>query len=262
MKPATTLALVALAASLGGCKSFVQAFDFSRHSSGSQYAIGPTDLEEGRAHLRAGRVGNALAPLHRAALDPASSGDALNALGVAYAKLGRADLAERYFIAATRVDAGNPAFAANLDRFYRSELANDARLAHAQRERAREQFAAFAQSEQSLAAATPTSEERLVSSGGEVRRITISRGAASQRVALGRPEIIGKAAAAPAPARVKTADGTALTSQIVSRPAEIRLQTRQPSGAARVRVGQAEAGTKYPLRIRLPDRQASQGGNR
>lgn len=259
MKPATTLALVALAASLGGCKSFVQAFDFSRHSSAPQYALGQGDLDEGRAHLDAGRFGNALAPLHRAAIAPETRGEALNALGVAYARMGRADLAERYFVAANRVDAGNPRFAANLDRFYRSELANDTRLLYAQRERAREQFAAFAQSELALAAA-PASEERTVLSGGEERRITISRGATSQRVSLGgSSDRVSKAA--PAPSRVSVADGTALRANSAARSAEIRIGAKPAQTAPRVRVGSAGDVADYPVRVRLPARVVSDSGN-
>ena len=254
MKPATALALVALATSLGGCKSFVQAFDFSRHSSAPQYAIGEADLEEGKAHLRAGRVGNALAPLHRAALNGPTSGEALNALGVAYAKLGRADLAERFFIAATRVDVGNERFAANLDRFYRSDLAKDARLLFAQRELAREQYAAFTQSAGTFAS-EPVVDERLVTSGGETRRITIARGATSQRVALGRDAAQARVASSnAAPARVRVGNDQAVRKTTTARPAEIRISAGQQPAPSRVRVGSADTQASYPLRVTLPAR--------
>ncbi|MBX7541297.1 tetratricopeptide repeat protein [Qipengyuania sphaerica] len=261
MKPATTLALVALAASLGGCKSFVQAFDFSKHSSAPKYAIGPADLEEGRDHLRAGRFGNALAPLHRAALNPETRGEALNALGVAYAKIGRADLAERYFIAAARVDSGNERFAANLDRFYRSDLANDARLLFAQRERAREQFAAFTQSEQALHPVA-VSEERMVTSGGQSHKITISRGATSQRVSrvADTPAITAAPASTPAP-RVRVSEGTGVQQSTVARPAEISISTKARPASPRVRVGSAASTGNYPVRVRLPARTGTARGN-
>ena len=255
MKPATTLALVALATSLGGCKSFVQAFDFSRHSSEPQYAIGPADLEEGRKHLREGNVGNALAPLHRAALNRETSGEALNALGVAYAKLGRADLAERYFIAATRIDAGNERFAANLARFYRSDLAQDVRLAFLQRQKAAQEYAAFANGEAGTPA-EPVLDQRIVRSGGETRTLTISQPAVSQRVRVGKAEAV---AAEPAPQRVRVS-GTALVQPAASRPAEIHLtsQPAAPVNAPRVRVGAAaQEVQKYPLRVRLAPRVAS-----
>ena len=256
MKATTILALAALSTSLGGCKSFVQAFDFSGHASAPQYAIGPADLNEGRTHLRAGRVGNALAPLHRAALNPATSGEALNALGVAYAKLGRADLAERYFIAATRVDASNQIFTANLDRFYRSDLGADPRLLYAQRERAREQFASFVQSEE--AAMPAPIDTRVVTSGGVERTITLSRAAPSQRIAVSRAPITAAPALA-APPRVRASANDAVKPNTVARAAKItvsRAPTQPP--AARVRIGQNSQSNGYPVRVRLPARGVAQ----
>ena len=254
MKTATALALVALATSLGGCKSFVQAFDFSRHSSAPPYAIGEADLEEGKTHLRAGRVGSALSPLHRAALNPGTSGEALNALGVAYAKLGRADLAERFFIAATKVDTDNERFAANLVRFYRSDLANDARLLFAQRENARQQYAAFTQSADAIAAA-PATDERLVTSDGQTRRITIASGSTSQRVSVGRgtTKSAEEGIKAP-PVRVTASDSAAIQSAVQGRPAEIGVSTRQTPAPARVRVGSTSTPASYPIRVTLPAR--------
>src|SRR3546814_13341744 len=77
--------------------------------------------------LRAGHPANAIQQFRLAALDPGSAAEAFNGLGVAYAKLGRADLAERYFKMALSMDGTNPRFAANLDRFYNSPLGNSSR---------------------------------------------------------------------------------------------------------------------------------------
>ena len=256
MKPATTLALVALATSLGGCKSFVQAFDFSRNSSTPQYAIGPADLEEGRAQLGAGNPGNAIAPLHRAALVPELRGDALNALGVAYAKLGRADLAERYFASAARLNPDNERFAANLDRFYRSDLAQSARFAFQQRQNAAQQYAEFARS----GVAIPEErgpDRRVVLSGGETRTITLSQAATSHRVSLGGSAPVQSAAPAAAKPRVLVSGGQPLSvPQASTRLSEIRLQARAASPAARIRVGEARDALPYPLRVRLAARKA------
>lgn len=257
MKPATTLVLAALATGLGGCQSIINAFDFSRNSSASQYQIGASDLEEGREHLRAGRTGNALAPLHRAALNPQTSGEAINALGVAYAKLGRADLAERYFLAAVKVDGSNERYAANLDRFYRSDLARDARLLHAQRERARDSYVQFAgiMSERPF---EPEQEERLVQSGGETRSITISRAPASRRINIGSVEPV---ASESAPARVKLSAGT-IRPSVRTRPAEVSIGTsRAADYPARVRIVQAPSETGYPVRVRLPAPAGTAGEN-
>ena len=254
MKPATTLALVALATSLGGCKSFVQAFDFSRHSSAPQYAIGPADLEEGRAQLRAGNPGNAIAPLHRAALDPQLRGEALNMLGVAYAKLGRADLAERYFVSATRVDAGNERFAANLDHFYRSDLAQSTRFAFHQRQKAAEQYAEFASSEEAIVPETAP-DRRVVMSGGEQRIITLSQAAPSQRVSFGRPAPAMAETLSAAKPRVQVSGmQQSSTPQVNARTAEIHLRTAAAKPVARVHVGDAGQAQSYPIRVRLAPR--------
>ena len=256
MKPATTLALVALAAGLGGCKSFVQAFDFSRHSSTPQYAIGPDDLEEGRAQLRSGNPGNAIAPLHRAALDPQLRGEALNALGVAYAKLGRADLAERYFVSATRIEAENERFAANLDRFYRSDLAQSARFAFHQRQQVARQYADFARSDDAIAKEAEP-DRRVVLSGGETRTITLSQAAPSRRVSLGKPAPAKAEASAPVKPRVQLSGGQPLNAlQTTARPAEIRVQTRSQRPASQIRVGAAGVAPSYPLRVRLAPHRA------
>ncbi|QZD90593.1 hypothetical protein K3148_04150 [Qipengyuania aurantiaca] len=256
MKPATTLALVALATSLGGCKSFVQAFDFSRHSSAPQYAIGEADLEEGKDALRAGAAGNALSPLHRAALNPQTCGEALNALGVAYARLGRGDLAERYFIAATRVDADNERFAANLDRFYRSDLSRSARALHAQRQTVAEAFAEYAQSEAAVPA-EPVADTRVVESGGEKRTITLSGPATSTRVSTSSPAPVRTAAT---PIRVRIS-GEAPSAPQTARPAEMRIGSAAPAMQPRVRVGVAQGNANYPVRVTLPARRAGSDKN-
>lgn len=254
MKPAPTLALAALAVGLGGCQSLVDAFGFARTSSASTYQIGQADLDEGRAHLRAGRVGNAIAPLHRAALNPQTSGDALNALGVAYTKLGRADLAERYFMAAVKTDRTNERYAANLDRFYRSDLSRDARLLHAQRERAQESFADYTRN----APEKPFEEEpdtRLVQSGGKTHSITVSGPRPSPRVSTGT-QTARVSKPADYPVGVRFSGGVVRPNTGTVRPAEISIgsRTSTPASAPRVRVGSGSATPGYPVRVRIPSR--------
>ncbi|NNC52628.1 MAG: hypothetical protein HKO08_06270 [Erythrobacter sp.] len=257
MKPATTLALVALAVSLGGCQSIVDAFGFSGKSSASTYQLGQSDLDEGREHLRAGRLGNAIAPLHRAALNPQTSGDALNALGVTYAKLGRADLAERYFVAAVKTDRQNERYAANLARFYSSDLASDMRLAYAQREKAAQSYAAYASTVPEKPF-EPEPDTRLVLSGGETRSITVSGASQSTRVSRSSAPV-QRAAPKPAPTRVRVSGGTIRPASSASRPAEISIGGGSKSAPypARVRIGSADTGSRYPVRVRLPSRPAT-----
>ena len=73
-------------------------------------------VAEGRTHLREGRAGLAIEAFNRALAsgqDPAAS---FNGLGVAYARLGRTDLAFRFFKKATLSEPENAAYARNLIR--------------------------------------------------------------------------------------------------------------------------------------------------
>lgn len=76
-----------------------------------------SDLAAGKRALADGQYGAAVAALRLARLDPACTAEATNGLGVAYAQLGRNDLAERYFREAVAMDPQDRRFAANLARF-------------------------------------------------------------------------------------------------------------------------------------------------
>lgn len=79
-------------------------------------------LAEGREQLRQGKLSAAVASFRMAAADPSTRAEANNGLGVAYAKIGRADLADRYFRTAALLDPANIKFAANLARLQRAEM--------------------------------------------------------------------------------------------------------------------------------------------
>lgn len=117
-------------ASLGGCNSiFGQRASLDIQPVGSRNpGAGVIALEEGREYLRSGNPGMAIISLQIAAGDPATIADAHNALGVAYAMIGRGDLAERYFQQAIAENPEEPKFAANLARYYRSREAMMARV--------------------------------------------------------------------------------------------------------------------------------------
>ena len=76
-----------------------------------------SDLAAGRRALADGQYGAAVAALRLARLDPGCAAEATNGLGVAYAQLGRDDLAERYFREAVAMDPQDRRFTANLARF-------------------------------------------------------------------------------------------------------------------------------------------------
>lgn len=76
-----------------------------------------SDLAAGKRALADGQYGAAVAALRLARLDPGCAAEATNGLGVAYAQLGRDDLAERYFRQAAAMDPLDRRFTANLARF-------------------------------------------------------------------------------------------------------------------------------------------------
>ncbi|HAU21665.1 MAG TPA: hypothetical protein DCS24_03560 [Erythrobacter sp.] len=167
MKPmlraaACTVALI----SLSGCESFVSALGFGPNDAPKRaeasMPFGSTELENGRMALRAGYPANAIQQFRMAALNPDTAGDAYNGLGVAYAKLGRADLAERYFKMALSVDGNNPRYAANLQRFYDSSLSNSPRALAMREKEAEAQIEKLASiaEEQGMLEAEPQQAER------------------------------------------------------------------------------------------------------
>ena len=125
---------------LSGCHSFPLTSWMFKRSEPSLAAApkvdGAQSLEEGRAALQANRPAAAIVPLRIAMLDPALRPQASNALGVAYAQMGRDDLAERFFKAAIAADPTDTRFSDNLLRLQTAVLArqvkaNEARLARA-----------------------------------------------------------------------------------------------------------------------------------
>ncbi|MFL0357721.1 tetratricopeptide repeat protein [Erythrobacter sp. GH1-10] len=118
------------AVSLGGCQSFLADLGLAKRSA-SDASVASTDgmsrVELGRAALKAGAPGTAIHHFERAVLDPAQAPDAYNGMGVAYAQLGREDLAERFFNAALMLRPHDQKIARNLERLYKSDIGNSAR---------------------------------------------------------------------------------------------------------------------------------------
>lgn len=168
-----------------------------------------SDLAAGKRALADGQYGAAVAALRLARLDPACSAEATNGLGVAYAQLGRDDLAERYFREAVAMDPQDRRFTANLARF---EQARTAQLA------ARSAPAALP-----VAAPAPQLKAGLrVASGGGSKTVTVSgtapakplRVAAPQPVKVGQPD--ARSAAAPASVTVDPAPAAPARLTVVS----------------------------------------------
>ncbi len=125
----TTLVMAATA--LSGCQGFNELFSFKQSRAEVPVAtasvFGAEELEQGRAALKAGYPARAIDLFRLAALNEEVAPDAFNGMAVAYTKLGRADLAERYFNTAITLDSSNPKYAANLARFYDSPLGQSQR---------------------------------------------------------------------------------------------------------------------------------------
>ena len=252
-KVPATLAALAVVMPLSGCQSFINAFNFGDHTRSTQPLFGEADLEEGRRLLADGQYGNAIPALQRAALNRQTAPDAANALGVAYARIGRGDLAERYFRAAVTLAPQEAKFAANLERFYASDLAQDMRTLHAQREEARKAYSDFAKSEAAIAE-EPVNEQRLVTSGGEQRKITLERGMATARIALDGAE--------PQKARVRVRTAEAGETPVTQAPAvRVRVsgQPVRPRVSTRPTEVRIQSSANYPMRVRIGDRKSDRG---
>ena len=252
-KVPATLAALAVVMPLSGCQSFINAFNFGDHTRSTQPLFGEADLEEGRRLLADGQYGNAIPALQRAALNRQTAPDAANALGVAYARIGRGDLAERYFRAAVTLAPQEAKFAANLERFYASDLAQDMRTLHAQREEARKAYSDFAKSGAAITE-EPVNEQRLVTSGGEQRKITLERGMATSRIALDGAE--------PQKARVRVRTAEADETPVTQAPAvRVRVsgQPVRPRVSTRPTEVRIQSSSNYPMRVRIGERKSERG---
>lgn len=107
-------------AALPGCQSL-----FPGHSQAAQATLPEADMEgyfeqrlaDGRVHLLANRPGSAVVAFRQASYGAPVRARAFNGLAIAYDRLGRADLAQRYFMAAMELEPENASFAANFLRF-------------------------------------------------------------------------------------------------------------------------------------------------
>lgn len=115
---------------LSGCQSIFghhAKLDIRPLGGANSPEAGAIALEDGKQFLRSGAVGSAIVALQKAATDPAAAPEAHNGLAVAYALLGRGDLAERFFQLAILENPGETKFSANLAKFYQSAEAALAR---------------------------------------------------------------------------------------------------------------------------------------
>jgi tetratricopeptide (TPR) repeat protein len=118
MPRCTTIAVVlAASAMLGGCASASSFFSFRWIHNGPRMAkaqSAPAFLALGKQELDNGAYGSAIESFRLALATGENPAEALNGTGVAYAQLGRPDVAETLFLQAQRREPNNPRFARNL----------------------------------------------------------------------------------------------------------------------------------------------------
>lgn len=120
----TRIARVLLAASgmalLGGCQIMGPRQVAKAEPLAGAEAAPAAWTAAGRTHLQAQRNGLAIEAFNRAIAQGEPAAAALNGLGVAYSRLGRTDVAYRFFSQAVRAEPENPVFARNLVRLTNS----------------------------------------------------------------------------------------------------------------------------------------------
>jgi hypothetical protein len=242
-KISRTLVLIVGAVSVSGCQSILGTLGLADRPDSQQHYFGARDLEEGRAALAANLPGSAIPAFQRATLNPETAAAAYNGLGVAYARLQRGDLAERFFTQATVLDRENEAYANNLMMFYHSELAGSTRALAAREQEARQALAAAI-----VDPVENTSEVRTVANA----TITIERPKARLSQSTRREILVTTESRAEQPARnsqVASAAGLPHVGDARSGavapeyPIRIDISGKVPRSAPRA---------EYPIRITLP----------
>lgn len=269
--------LVLAATALSGCQSISNFFSFkqSRAEQPAEMAslFGAEELEKGRAALKAGHPARAIKLFRLAATDETSAADAFNGMAVAYSRLGRADLAERYFKTAMTLDSSNPRFAANLARFYESPLGQSSRalamreaetakmLASAEKAAVSEDLASAPIPAKRLGAVTIETAKPLSVTRKDRRELKIATSTSvakagenlavvSSRSSSAKPSVDDAVEQATQTAVSRKRSPTVITllgmgSEKVSRPARISIAKPGSLGATRPRA------RSYPIRVRL-----------
>lgn len=179
------LVAAVLPLALSGCKSFLGIRFASANPRPVAAAPAPesraTFTQRGRELLARGNTASAIGLFQQALAAGEPAAPAWNGMGVGFARIGRVDLAMRYFERAAAADAANPSYQQNLARLTRSPafaMRRDGDLL-AQAVNAPPKAA----EPQSLATKTPGRLERL--SRGEVRITTVApQSAPTNRTAL------------------------------------------------------------------------------
>jgi tetratricopeptide (TPR) repeat protein len=193
-KPALTLLLLAAAAvPLGGCSLFGKSEQFAAQKNPAKKLkaedFAQARLEAGRAALGKANWAEAIMAFRDAQRLPQFAAPAHNGMGVAYAELGRADLAERYFLLAIAEAPEDRRYGANLARLYAKHAQSEPALAAAP-----ETIPALVQPRSALSGANTSVKVerpagRLVRTArGEMRLQSVTAGSDQSQMARAAPD--------------------------------------------------------------------------
>lgn len=145
LRVGSTLAVLSGGLLMAGCQS--TAAKYAKLNSGIRVAEAShatlraeQQIASGREALSSRNYAAAIAAFREASVEESFRPAALNGLGVAYAGIGREDLAEHFFRGAISLDPSNRKYDENLSRLYRTQLA--AAQARRQRDEERQRLMA------------------------------------------------------------------------------------------------------------------------
>ena len=200
----------------------------------SQMALGKEGLDTGQYAL-------AIVGFRNARIFPEQAAGAYNGLAIAYLRLDRPDLAERFFKQAIVEAPGDKRYQANLARFY--QAVPDVAVRNTRDEGPAQ--ASLAPEQQ----ASAPREIRLMARAGEHRAVTV-QGATGQLIRISANQLMigGRAPGAP-PLDARRRSPTAAT--VAARQPLRRVNPQYPNRFAIVAPApaQATAGSNYPVRI-------------
>lgn len=237
--------LVAGSMMLGGCQQFHSLFAGSpaRAETAAVDMSGYFEarLEAGRNHLMRNRPAQAVTAFRQASYNAGTAASAYNGMAIAYAEMGRDDLARQYFMAAMQADPADERFARNLARL-------DDDLPSSELDEALAQVEANATEPVAEAALpSPNSADR-VSAPAPLRRVsdrevTIDPRADNSASRTVPVRVLSRSEGSPAASARVTVEG---------RPAP---RAATPAYPVRVALGEVtqRSRSSYPVRIELPE---------
>ena len=244
----SAIALASTSLMLGGCQSIFGDAFLAGSSRANSTSVDLSDyfasrLETGRRHLAHNRPTQAIVAFRQASYDPARSGEAYNGMAVAYAQIGRRDLAERYFELAIAADPTDERFARNLAKLDRAPEPSSPDVRLAETVETHRDVEASTSAVVVATAEAPQSAPARVSVEGSAYSLV--------RVGAREVQLVSRDVAGPRMRNDALISRQTYPIRIAlpaSRPAE------RPANAAQLALNEANSSRRraYPIRIELP----------